>query len=156
MCKLILIRVNGCLPVTINADMDKITHGPAKGIWVTRDLAVSLNDGYSLLHGNLTSEDNLFYFGSENLLYLCTDAQISVASVQGTSVFNQDFLDYLELFPYKFPTAVLIDKRYEVIEAYHYSPYNYIVADWIKQLSWEEKIETDSFILYLGVEAPAL
>lgn len=155
-CKLILIRVNGCLPVTINADMDKITQGPAKGIWVTRDLAVSLNDGYSLLHENLTSEDNLFYFGSENLLYLCTDAQISVASVQGTSVFNQDFLDYLELFPYKFPTAVLIDKRYEVIEAYHYSPYNYIVADWIEQLSWKEKIETDSFILYLGVEAPAL
>lgn len=149
-CKLILIRVTGCLPVTMRAPLQKITQGPLKGIWIHKEYAEAWENNCTLLRTYCTEQDCLFYFGSENLLYLCTETDISVASVQGTSVFNQSFLDYLKIHPEKYPTAVAVDLRYESVYEYRYSPYNFIVKDWIeKEYPYTEKIETPTMILYL-------
>ncbi len=149
-CKLLLIRVTGCLPVTMRAPLQQVEHGVLKGVYIHENLAETLDADRTLLEQYVTEEDKLFIFGCESLLYLDTPADISVASVQGTSVFNQDFLDYLELHPDKYPTAIAVDKRFEQIWEYRYSPWNYIVKDWIEQeYSYSEKLETDAMILYL-------
>lgn len=150
-CKLLLIRVTGCIPVTIKAPLQKVTSGPLKGIYIHKEYANAWESNCALLREYCTAEDNLFYFGSENLLYLCTDAEISVASVQGTSVFNQTFLDYLDSHPEKYPTVVAVDLRYKEVYEYRYSPFNYVVADWIEQeYVYTEKIETPTMILYIN------
>lgn len=147
-CKILLIRVTGCLPVTIKAPLEKITAGPAKGIYMLQDQATILNENYELVKENVHEEDRLFYFGCENLTYLYTDAQICTASVQGTSVFNQDFLDYFDLFPEKSPNVIALDKSFEMIEAYRYSPWNYIVKDWIFTQNYEEIVDSDYMTIY--------
>lgn len=148
-CRLILIRVTGCLPVTIKANMARMENGPLKNIYVTSDLCQSLTSDGDILAEYVSEDDSLFYFGCESLLYLVPQADISVASVQGTSVFNQDFLDYLELHPDKFPSVIAVDKTFTMIDAYHYNPYNYIVADWISEVCADaETMETEYITLY--------
>lgn len=148
-CKLILIRVTGCLPVTINAAMTPMEQGPLKGIYVTDSLHSALTSDDLLLEEYVSEKDSLFYFGCESLLYLTPRADISAASVQGTAVFNQDFLDYLQLHPEKYPSVIAVDKTFPLIDAYRYNPYNYIVADWISQVCEDAaRIETDYMTLY--------
>ncbi len=148
-CRLILIRVTGCLPVTVNAAMTPMEQGPLKGIYVTDRLHIALTANHLLLAEYVSEEDRMFYFGCESLLYLTSQADISAASVQGTAVFNQDFLDYLELHPEKYPSVIAVDKTFPMIDAYRYDPYNYIVADWISQVCEDaEKVETDHMTLY--------
>lgn len=149
-CKLILIRVTGCLPVTVQAHMQPVQNGPLKGIYVLEDLAEATNADDALLKQYVSSEDNLFIFGCESLLYVGCDARIAVASVQGTSVFNQDFLDYLELHPNKYPSVVAVDKRFAQVWEYRYNPWNYIVAEWIEnEYEYAQKVETDYMTLYI-------
>ncbi len=149
-CKLILIRVTGCLPVTINANFEKIEVGPLKGIYMVERTANTMNDNWSVISEYVSEKDNLFYFGCENLIYLCTEANISAASVQGTSVFNQSFLDYFKENPSKYPTVVAVDKNFKTDYYMVYNPYNYIVDEWIeKEFEYSNKIETDNMILYI-------
>ena len=149
-CKLVLIRVTGCLPVTIKANLEKIEAGPLKGIYMVERTANTINDNWSFISKYVSETDNLFYFGCENLIYLCTESNISAASVQGTSVFNQNFLDYFKENPNKYPTVVAVDKNFNTDYYMVYNPYNYIIADWIKEdFEYTNIIETDNMILYI-------
>ncbi len=149
-CKLLLIRVTGCLPVTVRAPLELMESGPLKGVYVLEDFATSMEANQKLLEQYVSKEDNLFLFGCESLLYVGSDARISVASVQGTSVFNQDFLDYLAQHPEKYPTVIAVDKRFRTVAEYRYNPWNYIVADWISSKSVDaEAVETDYMTLYI-------
>ena len=149
-CKLLLIRVTGCLPVTVYARLQQVQSGPLKGVYVLEDYARAFDADQTLLDQYVSVEDHLFLFGCESLLYVGCDAQISVASVQGTSVFNQDFLDYLKLHPEKYPTVVAVDKRFAVVADYRYNPWNYIVAEWMEtEYEYSQKIETDFMTLYI-------
>ena len=148
-CKLVLIRVTGCLPVTMRANIQQMETGPLKGVYVTSELQQALSSDYALLSQYVTAEDNLFYFGCESLLYAGTDARISVASTLCSAVFNQDFLDYLELHPEKYPTVIAVDKTFPLTDAYHYNPYNYIVADWIAAVCANaDFVDTDYMTIY--------
>lgn len=149
-CKLILIRVTGCLPVTIHAKLQQVQNGPLKGVFVLEDYARIYEEDLLLLNKYVSASDNLLIFGCESLLYVGCDAQISAASVQGTSVFDEVFLEYFRLHPNKYPTIIAVDKRFEMVDAYHYHWKNYIVADWIEtEFSYLQKIETDDMILYI-------
>jgi len=150
-CKLVLIRVTSCLPVTVRADLAEVEQGPLKGIYILEREAAGMNEKVALLKEYVTEEDNLFYFGCENLLYLCTGAEISAASVQGTSVFNETFLEYLEDAPEKYPTVVAVDKHFATDYYRVYNPHNYIVLDWIEQeFQYTEKVETEDMILFFN------
>ena len=150
LCRILLIRVTSCLPVTINADLAQVTNGPLKGIYMVERNAKTINRNSLLISEYVDAEDNFLYFGCEDILYLCTDAQISAASVQGTSVFNEDFLEYLEEHPEKYPTVIAVDKNFRSDYYRVYNPYNYIMADWIEyEFEYTEKIETDDMILYI-------
>lgn len=151
-CKLILIRVTGCLPVTMNAHFARVTDGPAKGIYVQEQYAYPMNANCDLLKQYLTKEDKLLYYGCENITYLDTGAQISAASTLSTAVFNEMFLEYFEQNPEKYPTAIAVDKLYETNPFYQYNEKSIVLKEWIETLAYEEKIETDTCVLYLGVK----
>lgn len=149
-CKILLLRVTGCVPVTVNANLLKINHGPLKGIYMVDYYAKSLNENYDLIKEYVTEEDTLFYFGCENITYLYTGAKISAASVQGTSVFNEDFLEYFEWYPDRMPTVVAVDKNFDSDYYMIYSAYNYIVKEWIEsEFDYSEVIEGGNMILYI-------
>lgn len=149
LCKLVLIRVTGCLPVTINAKFEKVEVGPLRGIYMVERTASTINKNFKLVKEYINKNDNFLYFGCENMIYLCTDANISAASVQGTSVFNEDFLNYFEEHPEKYPTVIAVDKNFNTDYYMVYNPYNYIVNEWIeKEYEYNKKIESEDMILY--------
>lgn len=149
-CKLVLIRVTGCLPVTMNAGFTRIQSGPLRDVSILTDFAVAYEANQALLQEHVTDSDNLFLFGCESMQYVGSGANVAAASVQGTSVFNDTFLKYFDLHQSKYPTVVAVDKLFPAVQEYHYNPYNYIVANWIEQeFPYTEKIETEYMTLYI-------
>lgn len=149
-CKLVLIRVTGCLPVTMNARMTRVQSGPLRGVTMLTDFAAAYEANQALLQEYVSESDNLFLFSCESLQYVGSGANVAAASVQGTSVFNETFLEYFELHPEKYPTVIAVDKLFPAVQEYHYHPYNYIVSDWIRQeYVYSQKIETEYMTLYI-------
>lgn len=132
-CKLLLVRVTGCISISVKMHMSPVQHGPVAGLLVEEKLATHFNHCIPLLAEHLTAEDNLLYFGCENIFYLASDAKIATPSVQGTSVFNEMYLHYYKEHPEKMPNVIIIDKTFETNPYYRYAPQNYIVAEWIEE-----------------------
>ena len=150
-CKLILMRVSGCLEITVLAPLDKIELGPAAGIYMVEDTATVLKEDYQVLTDILTGEDKLLYVGSENIVYLWTDAQVSTPSTQGTNAYNEMFPQYFAEFPEKMPTVIAVDKELGVNPVYYNSPQNHILYEWIEEdFGYTEKMETGYMTLYLN------
>ena len=150
LCKLVLVRVTGCIGVTIRAPYTRIENGPLKGVRILSEYAPSYESDYKLLSEHTDETDRLFYFGCETILYLCSKAEPATASVQGTSVFNQTFLDYFTKHPEKFPTVIAVDKRYEEVEVYRYSYESDIIKNWILNLyPYTTIVEGEYMTLYL-------
>ena len=149
-CKLILMRVSGCLEVTVMAPLSKIEEGPAAGIYMLEDTATVLKDDYQVFTQLLTKEDNLLYVGSENIVYLWTDAKVATPSTQGTNAYNEMFIRYFEEFPEKMPTVIAVDKELGENPVYYNSPQNHILFDWIdKKYGYTEMLESNYLTLYV-------
>ncbi len=142
--RLLLIRVTGCLPLTVNARLEKMEYGAEKGIYVLEDRARIWNENYPLLQEILEPGDKLLYVGAENLIYLTGDCEVASPSTQGTNVYNEMFLKYFRLHPEKLPDLIVIDKTFFTNDSYG----NYFGADevlnWIAENYGDRKItETD-------------
>jgi len=148
MCKLLLVRVTGCIPISIKMHMDQVTDGPAAGLFLKEELAEIYNENTAFLQNNVAKDDNLLIFGCENIYYLISCAQIASPSTQGTSVFNELYLKYYETHPEKAPNAVILDKIFETNPDYNYSRQNQIMLEWImEEFENAEIIESDNLIL---------
>lgn len=135
-CKLLLVRVTGCIPISIKMHMDLVTKGPAAGLLVKEELAEQYNENIPIIQEYVDENDNLLYFGCENIYYMTVDSEIATPTTQGTAVFNEMFLEYYEEHPDKLPNVVIIDKTYFTNPDYNYSFYssqNQIVLNWIKK-----------------------
>lgn len=132
-CKLLLVRVTGCIPISVKMHMGLVTDGPVAGILVKDDLAVKFNSDIPAIMENTDGNDKLLYFGCENIYYLASDAELATPSVQGTAVFNQQYIDYFEKNPDKLPNVVILDKSFTVNPYYNYQEQNRIVLDWINE-----------------------
>lgn len=143
-CKLLLVRVTGCIPISIKMYMDPVSKGPAAGLLVKEELAAQYNATVSVIEEYVQDDDNLLYFGCENLNYLITGATLATPSVQGTTVFDEVFLQYYEEHPDRIPNVVIIDKSFFTNIYYRYSYENQIVLDWIyEEFAEAEVVETD-------------
>ncbi len=148
-CKLLLVRVTGCIPISVKMHTDSITEGPVAGLLLKEELAAAYNENTAFIRENITEKDCLLYFGCENIYYLVVDAKIATPSTQGTAVFNETYLQYFEKYPDKIPNVVLIDKSFDANPEYYYSVQNQIVLDWIME-EFENAtvvLETDRLIL---------
>ena len=131
-CKVILIRVSGCLPVTIKASLDTVEFGPAKGVYVLKDLADSWNDNYEVMENFVKPKRNTLYIGAEQLFYVAFTDRICTPSVQGTAVYNEMYREYYKEFPEKTPQIIVVDNTFEETPGYYYSPDNYFIFQWIE------------------------
>lgn len=147
-CKLVQMRVSGCMEVTVLAPMRRIEAGPAKGIFMVEDTAQVLVDDYRVLTAVLTAEDKLLYIGSENIVYLWTKAQIATPSTQGTNAYNEMFIRYYEEHPEKLPTVIAVDKELGENPAYYNSPQNHIIYEWMEQTGYREVLDASYMKLY--------
>lgn len=111
-CRLVLIRVSGCLPVTVRASLEKMESGPEKGIYVLADTAEIWNDNYRELENYVNREDKVLYIGAENLVYVKLEALPATPSTQGTTVYNEMFLRYYEEHPDRVPNVIVYDKSF--------------------------------------------
>jgi hypothetical protein len=143
-CRLVLIRVTGCLPVTMRASLEKITAGPEKGIYVLRDEAEVWNENYAILKQYVAKDDKLFYVGAENMIYVAAESELATPSTQGTTVFNEMIEQYFTEYPEKMPDVIIIDKTFETVYEYRYSAENIITMNWIEEnYSDAAVVETD-------------
>lgn len=147
-CKLVQIRVSGCMEVTVLAPMKKIEAGAARGIYMVEDTAAVLEDDYRVLTKELSSEDRLLYIGSENIVYLWTEAQIATPSTQGTNAYHEMFIRYYEEHPEKLPTVIAADKELGENPAYYNSPRNHIIYEWMEQTGYREVLDAPYLKLY--------
>lgn len=131
LCRILLIRVTGCLPITIKAPLERLQEGPAKGIYVLQQEARIWNENNHILKEQLKKGDRLLYIGAENLSYLFKDCIIAAPSTQGTAVYNEMYLYYYEEHPERLPNVIIIDKTFRTNPVYFYSKNNQIIMDWI-------------------------
>lgn len=151
-CRLVLIRVSGCLPVTILAPMKKMEEGPEKGIYVLADLAEIWNDNYRVLDELIDREDGVLYIGAENLAYVEMEAVLSTPSTLGTVVYNEMFLNYYEEHPDRIPDVVVFDKTYAenpvYVLMYSFSLQSNALFQWVEEnYGGEQMVETDHMII---------
>ena len=151
-CRLVLIRVSGCLPVTVLAPLEKMTAGHEKGIYVLADTARVWNDNYGELEEYTDREDQILYIGAESLAYVGMEAVLSTPSTQGTVVYNEMFLYYYEEHPDRIPDVVVFDKTYAENPAcslmYSLSLQSGVLFQWVEENYGDGQIvETDHLII---------
>lgn len=122
-CRLVLIRVSGCLPVTILAPLTRMEIGPEKGVYILRENAGRWNDNYRELESLVKEEDRVLYIGAESLVYVELESVPATPSTQGTTVYNEMFLRYYEEHPERLPDVVVYDKSFgeDPVYALYYS-----------------------------------
>lgn len=147
-CKLILVRVTGCMPVTVRMDMEWVKEGPAAGLLIDDDLARQYNANIPLIEEYVDEDDKLLYFGCENIYYMVSEADLATPSVQGTTVYNEMFLEYYKEYPERIPNVVIIDKTFDTNPYYNYNPQNQIMLDWIyEEFQGASVTETEYFTI---------
>lgn len=146
--KLLLVRVTGCLPVTVKMDMAWVKEGPAAGVLMDDELAAQYNENIPLIEQYVDEDDNLLYFGCENIYYMVSGANLATPSVQGTAVFNEMFLEYYKEHPERIPNIVIIDKTFDTNPYYNYNAQNQIMLDWIyEEFQGASVTETNYFTI---------
>ena len=131
-CRLFLLRVNGCLPVTVRAKLERVENGPAKGIYILKDQANAWNSSYEDFKDAIDSGKNVLYIGQEQLFYVTFVDRVATPSVQGTTAFNEMYGKYYEVFPEKYPEIVVRDASFDVNPAYYYSEENEYIFKWLE------------------------
>lgn len=151
-CRLILIRVSGCQPLTIRAALEKMESGAEKGIYVLADTANLWNNNYRELENVIDGEDRVLYIGAESLIYVKMETLPATPSTQGTTVFNEMFLRYYEEHPDRIPNVIVYDKTYRENPVYSlyfdYSLQSPEFFEWIAENYRDaQKVETDHLII---------
>ncbi len=151
-CRLVLIRVSGCLPVTVRAPLEKMDAGPEKGIYIMADTAGVWNDNYRELEKYINREDKVLYIGAESLAYVGMEAVLSTPSTLGTVVYNEMFLYYYEEHPDRIPDVVVFDKTFGENPAYYLtyalSVQNGALFRWVEENYGDgQVVETDHLLI---------
>ncbi len=146
--RLLLIRVTGCLPLTVKARMEKMEYGAEKGVYVLEDIADIWNNNYQEIESLVKPDDKLLYVGAENLIYLDTGCEIATPSTHSTTVYNEMFVHYYELHPEKLPTVIVIDKTFDENPVYGNYFGTDILLNWIEEhYNQANREETDYMIV---------
>lgn len=154
-CRVIAIRVTGCAPVTILADMTQMTSGAESGIYCLTSYHDVWNDMYDNLGPALSKKGynkntNLLLFSAENLGYLNFEMDVASPSVQGTAVFDRMYLEYYKEHREKEPEVIVIDASFEANPVYNYSVKNGIMKTWIKNnYIKDDELSTNTYEVYL-------
>lgn len=135
-CRLISLRVTGCAPVTIRASLTKMDKGAEKGIYCQDSYASVWGFIYDNLRPAVATDkekSDILFVTAENLGYLYFNSSVPGPSVQGTTVYNEMYLDYYREHPERIPQIVVFDASYEANPMYNYSSQNEIFKNWVRE-----------------------
>ncbi|MBP5265097.1 MAG: hypothetical protein J6X14_05845 [Lachnospiraceae bacterium] len=93
----------------------KIQEGPAKGTYVSREIAGAYNENCRMMKGlvkegsSVLLVTNFFHNESLTLLYMMNDVKISHYSVNSTMTYGDKLFEYWERFPDRKPGCIIIN-----------------------------------------------
>ena len=93
----------------------KIQEGPAKGTYVSREIAGAYNENCRMMKGlvkegsSVLLVTNFFHNESLTLLYMMNDVKISHYSVNSTMTYGDKLFEYWERFPDRKPECIIIN-----------------------------------------------
>lgn len=151
-CRILLIRVTGCLPVTIKAPLCQMEEGPGKGVYVLNTDGIIWNEKFDILKERISEDDRLLYIGPDNMIYPAMECVVASPSTQGTTVYNEMFLYYYEKHSDRIPNVIVIDKTFESNPIYHYSDNNRILLNWIEENFESVTTEETNYLKILRVQ----
>ena len=151
-CRLLLVRVNGCMPVTVKASLEKVENGPAKGLFILKDQAEAWNSSYDAVKEVTDSGKNILFIGQEQLFYVTFADRVCVPSVQGTTAFNEMYTKYYDVFPDKYPEIVVRDASFDVNPAYYYSDENEYIFRWLKDSNETASLKNTGYYEVLSIK----
>ena len=150
-CRLVLLRVNGCAPVTMRADLKKVENGPAAGIYILKDQADAWNSSFEVMKETIGGK-NVLYIGQEQLFYVTFCKKVNTPSVQGTTVFNEMYDKYYDVFPDKYPEIIVKDASFGANAAYFNSYENKYIERWISENHETETLVNNGYYELLSLK----
>lgn len=150
--RIVLIRVTGCLPVTIKAPLEKMEYGPEKGIYIMESQARIWNHNYSMLKDVVQQDDRLLYIGAENMIYPAMECVIATPSTQGTTIFNEVFMHYYEEHPQKLPGIVVIDKTFGTNPVYALYSDTRLILEWLAEKYPDAVVQETDYMTIMHLE----
>ena len=94
----------------------KVTWGPAKGIYAAYMEGYELNCDYELLTEVVPAGSKVLYVGGNNLVYMIGDYEVCTPSTISTPGYGKNIEDYYGINPEKIPEYVVVKKGYYELE----------------------------------------
>lgn len=109
-CKGYYVRVTAYPPSDICMERKQIDKGAAKGIYVYPSEYNEITETYDLMKQYSSKEDQVLYLGTQALSNLYTDGKFVTPTTISTPAFNEQWVEYFEMYPEKMPTVIFLSK----------------------------------------------
>ena len=109
-CKGYYVRVTAYPPSDICMERKQIEKGAAKGIYVYPEEYNEITETYELMKEYSGKDDQVLYLGTQALSNLYTDGKFVTPTTISTPAFNEQWVEYFEMYPEKMPTVIFLSK----------------------------------------------
>lgn len=111
MCKGFYMRNTEYVPGDITDGLVQVKEGPLHGIYVKKEDALRFTSDYHTIQENTTKDDQVLFMGTESLCNLYANGRIVSPTTISTPAFNEQWVEYFELYPEKQPTVIFLAKN---------------------------------------------
>lgn len=111
MCKGFYMRNTEYVPGDITDGLVQMDEGPLHGIYVKKEDALRFTSDYHTIQENTTQDDQVLFMGTESLCNLYANGRIVSPTTISTPAFNEQWVEYFELYPEKQPTVIFLAKN---------------------------------------------
>lgn len=111
MCKGYYLRVTEYVPGDIADGLVKVQEGPLAGIYVLKDDQIRLTSDYKTIRQNTTETDRVLFMGTESMGNIYANGKIVSPTTISTPAFNEQWVDYFEMYSEKMPTVIFLAKN---------------------------------------------
>lgn len=111
MCKGFYMRNTEYVPGDITDGLVQMEEGPLHGIYVKKEDALRFTSDYHTIQENTTQDDQVLFMGTESLCNLYANGRIVSPTTISTPAFNEQWVEYFELYQEKQPTVIFLAKN---------------------------------------------
>ncbi len=111
MCKGFYMRNTEYVPGNILTKLSKVNDGPVAGIFVRENEAVRINNVYVTMREETSSDNTILFMGTDTISLLYPETDFSIPTSISTPAFNEQWVDYYEMYPDKMPDVIFIAKN---------------------------------------------
>lgn len=111
MCKGYYMRNTEYVSGDISTPMAKVEEGPLAGVYVPVADHKRYTSDYETIQTHTKETDKVLFMGTEGLCNLYAKGKIVIPTTISTPAFNEQWVEYFELYPEKQPTVIFIAKN---------------------------------------------